>query len=123
MSHIGWLSGLLEGEGCFTAVKSGSSGRYTTPAVVLAMTDLDVVIRAHKLMARIGQREVQISHRRLKSRKIVHSVYLTGLPAVKIMCRIRNEMGQRRGRMIDKIIADWHPKKYQAARQFKQSLR
>lgn len=121
MRSVEWLAGLLEGEGHFRQNKSGSSGRYWTPAITLAMTDHDVVQEVQRTFVMIGGRDVNIHHWKLPSEKIAYTLYLTGLPAARVMTAILPHMGLRRRAKISSILAAWQPKKYRAAVQFQQA--
>ena len=114
-----WLAGLLEGEGCFTTADSGTSGRYKTPLISLAMTDHDVVEAAANQMTRLGRRVLCRSIRCLPSGKRAYQVQTTGLPAMRIMLTILPFMGRRRAIKIRYIFRSWRPQKYREAREFK----
>jgi hypothetical protein len=119
MRSVEWLSGLLEGEGCFSDMISGTSGLYTTPLISLVMTDHDVIEEAAKVIFEVGGRETKIRKRLLPSGKTAYLIYLTGLPAAKVMHSVLNHMGARRTVKIKSILAAWNPKKYKEAVVFK----
>jgi hypothetical protein len=119
MKSIEWLAGLLEGEGCFLTNPSRSSGLYTTPSVVLCMTDYDVVKEAGKIFEVIGGRRTNICKPVLPSGKIAYRLYCTGLPAAKIMYSVLPFMGERRALKIRTVLRAWAPVKYKAAVLFK----
>lgn len=91
-----WLAGLLEGEGSF--IKAAS------PAVVLPMTDRDVVER----VARVFARRVQRWRRRdAGSLKPVFITTVKGAAAVHLMRTLRPLFGTRRQGQIDRALARW----------------
>ena len=120
---IEWLVGLMEGEGCFSVAKSGSSGKYTTPLMSLVMTDKDVLDKASHMMNAIGRRALTRCKRRLPSGKIAYQAQTTGLPATRIMMTLLPHMGKRRSAMIRSILRSWQPKIYKDAIDFKNSIR
>lgn len=122
MRSVEWLAGLMEGEGCFSDMISGSSGFYTTPLISLVMTDHDVIEEAAKVIFTVGGRETKIRKRLLPSGKTAYVIYLTGLPAAKVMYAILPSMGSRRTVKIKEILAAWNPKKYKEAVVFKGAL-
>ena len=122
MKSIEWLAGLLEGEGCFSSMPSGSSGLYTTPVVQVAMTDKDVIANAHEVFEHIGGRGINTRERQLPSGKTCYHLSVTGLPAVRIMCSVLPYMGNRREEAILGVIAEWNPVKYKEAVAFKQQI-
>jgi hypothetical protein len=90
-----WLAGLLEGEGWFGV------SHYTSPCIVVSMTDHDVIERAAGLL---GNKVVQQPKRLGKQ---AWSVSLYGHRAVEWMRVLRPHMGQRRGLRIDALIEGW----------------
>ena len=80
---LGWLMGVLEGEGSFAC--------YGTPIIQVGMTDKDVVMRAAKLCG--------ITKIRKQSRpfvKVIYSFTLTGENALWWMRKALPFMGKRR---------------------------
>ena len=122
MRSIEWLAGILEGEGTFSDVKSGSSGLYRTPLVALGMTDQDVVQEAAKICEVIGGRKIRLGRQLIKSGKISYTIYLTGLPAVRVMLAVLPYLGFRRTARIQAVLAAWNPKKYRQAVALKMEL-
>ena len=112
MKSLEWLSGLLEGEGCFTYQRSGT-GVYRTPLVALGMTDHDVVDGAREVFERLGNRICRLHRRRLPSGKIAFDLRVTGLPAAQIMYAVLPYLGIRRAAKVREILAAWKPIKYQ----------
>lgn len=95
MNHedIIWLSGLLEGEGCFDL------HRQKYPRIRLGMSDRDVVGRAATLM---GSR-VRLSLRPAPQSAMWHTE-ISGERAITIMKLILPHMGSRRSGKIATIL-------------------
>jgi hypothetical protein len=96
-----WLAGLLEGEGCFRAVKASG---WTYAWIGLKMTDYDVVQRAAKLM--------DIEHITIDSKrefslgsKPIYVVQQTGYASAELMRQLLSLMGERRSAKIREILA------------------
>lgn len=106
--QIGWLAGLLEGEGHFyKRSKAAPDGVYVYPGVRLMMTDADVVERAYRLTglgtftaASASPSRVRAGHKQVA----LWSVDRTE-EALEVMRAIRPWMGQRRGERIDLLLA------------------
>jgi len=90
-----WLSGLLEGEGCFSLKK----GKY--PMVSLDMTDEDIVVRAAALM------KTRVTHRRN-----VWSFHVHGSYAIQWMMTLLPLLGIRRSEMVVSVIKFWKERTY-----------
>jgi hypothetical protein len=97
---IAWLAGLLEGEGCFTADKR------LTIRISVAMTDLDVIERARKLM-KCTCKIQEYSPGACKRNKTLYRVLLNGTPAAQWAMTLYPFMGVRRQTKIRELIADW----------------
>lgn len=122
MKSTEWLAGILEGEGCFSEFKSGSSGFYTTPGVTITMTDGDVIDAVSDMFFMIGGRRTKVRKYLLPSGKPAFSIYLTGLPAAKVMIAVLPYMGERRSLKIKEIARNWSPAKYKEAIEFRSSI-
>jgi hypothetical protein len=122
MQSVEWLAGILEGEGHFCDTKSGSSGFYRTPVVTIYMTDNDVMEEVAKMFYQIGGRSTKTIKRPLPSGKTAYGLFLTGLPAIKVMCAVLPFMCARRSFSIRQVIAAWKPIKYRDAVEFKKAL-
>jgi len=104
MDRLEWLAGILEGEGSFL---SGPPSRPRAPAIVVGMSDLDVVQRVAKLL---GVNFVNVTER--LPHKTMYKTAVTGSRAVELMRLLHPLMGERRGRQIEKAIASyskWEP--------------
>lgn len=106
--ELGWMAGLLEGEGCFRVRSSPAllaSGRRPVLTVSLAMCDEDVVRRAADLGgAKMRVVEEKVSNRRWNDR---WRVTWSGADAERLMRLVQPLMGQRRAAKITECLA--HP--------------
>lgn len=100
LHDLHWLAGLLEGEGCFRFRHSNyKAKRYAHPAIVLHMTDLDVVERAASLM------EIKsIAARANPPHKNSFTITLHGRKAEALMRSLFPLMGKRRQAKITTIL-------------------
>ena len=89
-----WLSGLLDGEGCFDAPRGN-------PRVRVKMSDLDVVLRAASIMGATTYREDD--PRPYVDRKPLLVAQTTGDNAVAVMRAVLPWMGSRRSAKITEI--------------------
>ena len=94
---IAWLGGLLEGEGCFMLA------RRRHPAISLAMTSEDTVIRASVLM------KTKASQNKTMWRMQVNGIY-----AIQWMMTLYPFLGRRRKSTITEIIRYWKNNRYRA---------
>lgn len=104
--ELGWVAGLLEGEGCFT-IKKGKrkNGFSCTPAVRVVSTDRDVIDRLHKLVPAGGVCEPT---RKTKGGKQIYSWSLQSTEAVlDLLVVVLPLMGERRQNRIREILS--HP--------------
>lgn len=105
IGNLHWLSGLLEGEGCF----SGCSNRPSHPSIQLAMTDRDVVEKAATILgSRVGGPYFQ------KKRKVNGEARLpfyrcgvSGRFAVGWMMTLYSLLGSRRRKKISGLLYLW----------------
>jgi hypothetical protein len=97
---LGWLAGLLEGEGSFL---SGPPSKAHLPVITIQMTDLDTM---NTLGALLGIKPCAIE-RPLRHRKVIYSCRLVGSRAVALMKQLRPLMGIRRQAQIDKALASY----------------
>lgn len=89
-----WLAGLLEGEGCFTCSKRGTS------SIQIAMTDKDVMDRVHNL---IGGHYGTYQGR--PNEKVHYKVQLTRKSEVSSLgARLLPLMGSRRAEALERVI-------------------
>ena len=100
---LSWLSGLLEGEGTFTATRT--QGHYY-PVVKVSMCAEDVVTRASRLLAAASVTVIEPEHERWS---VVYAAAISGSDAASWMRGLRNRMGRRRTEAIDAALALYHP--------------
>ena len=102
--EFGWVAGLIEGEGSFTAKKSKRKNGYSCqPQLRVSMTDEDVV---RKLAALIPAGNVLKAGRRTKVGKEVWMWTLSKSQAlIDLMIVLRPLMGKRRRERIDFLLA------------------
>ncbi len=92
-TELAWLAGLLEGEGHFSM--AGGS-----PAVVLLMTDKDVVKRVSALFS---SKVYPVKDNRPNTKQAWRTIAY-GDKAINIMQLVRPHMGERRGSKIDEVL-------------------
>lgn len=116
MSDLDWLSGLLEGEGCFgTQTVSGK----IYPYVHLAMTDIDVVQRSADIFPISGSLRSYGSRKPLH--KPIHVVTWSHRHAVELMWAVLPRMCARRGEKIVEILGDAYESRFQDCRECRAS--
>lgn len=112
---LGWIVGLLEGEGSFLLQGYRSGGPKVTPSIQLAMTDLDVVARAGEFLG--GNQEdpkiVRPAGRRTNGEayKTIYRWRVSGHRAAEVMEQILPHMGERRSARIREILDVWKASK------------
>lgn len=94
--QLGWIAGLLEGEGTFYVRGGGHS-----PVIQVMMTDSDIVIRLAKLM---NAHRVTENAKKTKADKSIYRVVVYGESAYKTMKLIYPLMGLRRKEQIGKCF-------------------
>jgi hypothetical protein len=98
--ELAWLAGILEGEGCFTIVRSGKARNYEYPMVTVKMTDYDVIARVAQLF---GTDRIYTSY--LPSGKTAYTTSLTILPALEMMELLLPHMFGRRSIKIRELLS------------------
>lgn len=88
-----WLAGIAEGEAWI--------GHGNSPAIRIEMTDKDVVARVATLM------QASFIPRTRIARKPAYTASVYGQKAVQVLAAIRPYMGERRGRKIDLVLAQY----------------
>jgi hypothetical protein len=100
--ELGWLAGILEGEGCFWIHQKSSTQRY--PKVTITMTDEDVVANVARLLGS------SVTPQKARgNRKPTYKTQLTGKRAVQAMKLVRPYMHGRRQEKIDEILGEFSP--------------
>ena len=98
---LGWLAGLLEGEGSFL---SGPPSKPNLPRISIHMADLDVL---QKVGALFGVSVFAQKQRPAPHHEVIYSCLLIGSRAVALMVQLRPLMGMRRQAQIDKALASY----------------
>lgn len=106
---LGWLVGMIEGEGCFYCKDSKShlkSGKFVYPmcGFTVMSTDKDVMQKLAVLLD-IQARGPYYKHQE-DERKVVWSIQITGNRAVAIMKTLYEHLSTRRKEQIDKAL-EW----------------
>jgi hypothetical protein len=101
-----WMSGLLEGEGCFQA----GGNRKGIPYISVGMTDRDVVEHAGRLLGapKVGvASHEQYPHLIAAHHKPNYRVVVAGVTAAAWMMTVYQFMGERRKAKIREVLAAW----------------
>src|SRR5436189_2402394 len=92
--ELGWLSGLLEGEGCF----SYNNTRRVGPYIVVVSTDYDTIHKVRRLTKCNNQ--VTIRRPRNKNHNLVYCIKICGNLAIQWMMTLYSLMSERRKNRI-----------------------
>ncbi len=95
---LGFVVGLLEGEGSFLRAKGAS---LRTPCISCAMTDKDVIVRLHRVL---GTGRVRGPYQPKGHRRPVYVYALYGERAYELMVRVLSKMSRRRRSQIQPLI-------------------
>lgn len=115
-AEVGWLAGLLEGEGSFLMDRCHVGGReYRYPKIVVSMTDRDVIEHAARLL---GDNKVYPlpPSKQPESRKPAFRAHVSGWKAAELMRQIYPWLGQRRRTRIDAILSEYEAREPTKAR-------
>lgn len=105
-----WLAGLIEGEGCWLAKsyprkKAGKVvGRIKAIRLLVWMTDLDVVQKAHRLLGEHTPIAIRPAH---GNRQESYGLRVHGQRAVEWAMTLYSLMGTRRKAQIRKLLELW----------------
>jgi hypothetical protein len=100
---LAWLSGLLEGEGCFTVARADG---HAYPVIQLQMCDYAVVERVRSL---ISASRVHLREPRYEHWDRTYVAQISGEVAASWMRRLRPWMGQRRALAIASALDAYKP--------------
>ena len=102
-----WLSGFLEGEGCFTYTSMKTTKRrYKYPKIEVRNTDKDVMARAQHLIG--GRSLYEHRDKRFAGRaKLLYSATVSGPKALALMTDLYPYMGERRRNRIEELLFAW----------------
>lgn len=104
---IGWLSGVLEGDGWFGSYQPDRVRHSTRPVVRLTMADRDVVERFARLVGVSCSGPFSV---RKDNHRPMHSAAVSGSRAVGVMMTVYSLMGERRKARIKELITQWRNK-------------
>lgn len=103
--NIAWLAGLFEGEGCAWLRESAKTGKRNRFVLQIAMTDEDIVRRAHAIA---GVGSVHERTRLTKGGKRVWTWSVTNAEhAAGLAMTIYTFLGSRRQARIRELLAAW----------------
>lgn len=104
--ELGWLAGILEGEGCFRLHHTGNNKH--SPSIQLDMVDEDIVLRVQVLLQRITKKNTNINYRQAIGKRSHYQpsfrLQINGDNAVRVMKAIVKYMGVRRRQKIWQIL-------------------
>lgn len=99
--ELGWLVGLLEGEGSFYC--DDAKGQVQR-VVALAMTDRDIVTKYKELVERITDHTYTMSEEHRDSNQAIYRIRVRGQKAIILMQLIVSYMGKRRRERVWQCI-------------------
>jgi len=106
INNLYWLSGIIEGEGCFTT--SIIRKKYKLFKIKVDSTDIDIATKVSKMMlgyTRLYQtKSITL---RDKGHKKLYCVLINGNLAIQWMMTLYPLMGIRRRARIKEIINEW----------------
>ena len=104
--ELGWVVGLLEGEGCFFVNTCGTPkyGPYAYARVAVCMTDRDVLERLQEVTG-IGRLERIRARKDPKHKPISQWVVCRNQEAIDLMVAVYPHMGARRQAKIREVLA------------------
>ena len=99
IKDIYWLAGLFDGEACFVWNKQNR-----TPAVQIAMTDEDTIIKVCKLL---HHPRYYLNKKKKEHHKQCYSIHTSGKLAVGIMMTLYSLLSKRRQEDIQRVLGEW----------------
>lgn len=106
-SQIGWLAGLMEGDG--TAYVANTRQRNPNGHMAVMMSDLDVVEKVSQLW---GVSASVHNHRNRPDRKTIYRAQISGTKAAQWAMTIYSLMGTRRKTQLLQVINAWKAQKH-----------
>lgn len=107
LAEIGWVAGIVEGEGCIVVSPKSSTLRLS-----VEMTDLDVLQKLARILgsdSRLTERKIKLANPNHKTRYILH---LCGRSLLGWLQTIYPLMGTRRKtKIIEALLAFKHRKR------------
>lgn len=110
--RLGYLAGILEGEGCFRSHR-GRGGKSHSPVISLGMTDLDTVRKVAQMLdiEKISFYDPNKYGKFKKEAKLMHTIELRGIRAIEVMKSVYPYMSERRKGKIKQVIAEFKKQK------------
>jgi hypothetical protein len=104
--ELGWVAGLIEGEGCFfvTTRSAGGYGPYSYARVTVCMTDRDVLERLQQVTG-VGTLEKVRERKDPAHKPISQWIVCRHEEAIELMRLIYPLMGSRRQAKIREVLA------------------
>lgn len=102
--QLEWLAGIIEGEGCFGLYRRGQSVKRKVPRIALSMSDLDVILKASRILRGADYFTVR---QPAAGKKLSYTVQVCGARAIGWMMALYPLMGRRRQAKIREILAGW----------------
>ena len=100
-ADLGWLAGLIEGEGCF--YHNSAIG----PRLQVGMTDHDVLLRAARLLGNNVRGPYTYKAHRERGDKDMFRIDCCGARAIGWMMTLYTYFGKRRRAKIREVIGKW----------------
>jgi hypothetical protein len=106
--ELGWVVGLLEGEGCFfiTRRTKGPYGPYLYARVTVCMTDRDVLERLQRTTG-VGTLEKTRARKDPEHKPISQWIVCRHQEAIELMVAVYPFMGTRRQAKIREVLAQF----------------
>lgn len=102
-AQIGWLAGMVEGEGCLY-LGGRDNGRLGCPIICVSSTDLDVITRIAQ-MFKSPVRPQRIVNP--LSRKPIYRVNAAGKKAASWLMTLYSFFGERRRAKARELLTEW----------------
>jgi len=104
--ELGWVVGILEGEGCFfvTTRSTPKYGPYVYARVTVCMTDRDVLERLRKVTG-VGVLERVRARKDPRHKPISQWIVCRNQEAIELMVAVYPHMGTRRQAKIREVLA------------------
>jgi len=110
--ELGWIVGLLEGEGSFYCQRMKQSVIRRT--VSIATTDLDVLLKYKLIVEKVTNHTHNIRIDKKKVHKDQYRITIVNQHAIRLMKLILTHMGERRKLKIEQCLIGYLPEKRKA---------
>ena len=104
---LGWLVGILEGEGCFRIASRHKKSAY--PRIIVKMCDRDAVERLAEITGAGIVREAAWESKKNPKHSVAYTWTVNGAASLPLMELVRPYMGERRKQKIDEVLAEAAP--------------